>query len=193
MISKLGKGGRSGDEAAAGPGPDDGSYEPRKRKAAEIPALTREPPDDKSPCLEGHSAEQSFRILNCSIEVSKTRTPGDGLGASAALAMKELRRVSEVKEFIERSSTVATSRRVWAGIGQVDAHNMCDSSSLYISKNWAQLRTLLHQDGYLLLRGVLAKEEVLEVHSVPQPVLPASRASIHRTFRCATSELASSA
>lgn len=52
---------------------------------------------------------------------------------------------------------------VWAGMGQVEAREMLDSSVLHACKDWAGLRQTLHRDGYLLLRGVVDSEIVRKV------------------------------
>lgn len=62
-------------------------------------------------------------------------------------------------------------RLVWAGTGRVRAARLADSTPAWAAADWPRLRRRLRTEGYLFLRGVLAREDVLEVPSLAAPVV----------------------
>lgn len=54
------------------------------------------------------------------------------------------------------------TRRVWAGTGEVEAGELCDSTAAFQAEDWPSLRSRLAEEGYLFLRGVLDRQAVLE-------------------------------
>lgn len=60
-----------------------------------------------------------------------------------------------------------TERDVKAGTGTVSARPLRDSSELLRQGEYPALRSRLDQDGYVYLRGLIPRQNVVQVQSIP--------------------------
>jgi hypothetical protein len=60
------------------------------------------------------------------------------------------------------SETAEQGRLVWAGLGQVVAKPLQDSSELLARSDWTALRSRLNEEGYLFLTGAIDPSDVLK-------------------------------
>lgn len=71
--------------------------------------------------------------------------------------------VTKISVGRQRPETFTTK----AGVSDLRAHSLTDSSVAYAGKEWNALRCALKRDGYLLIKGLLDEVLVSRVRRVP--------------------------